>query len=182
MHVFALISGVLALIAGLLCGLTFWHRARIEIGRHKLKYRNLRRITGLAAAGGTLLFAASYLPARVTVISHSAPPLKEAGWWIMFPPLVTRSGVIYMEPNVGAPLTEWRPMDLGKASTFDSESACQNARSEMESKAEGLLVGAPADLAKRPLEKTETAGKWVFALEVSQSRCIATDDPQLSSK
>jgi hypothetical protein len=177
-HVFALIAGVLALLGGLLCGLTFWHRARIEIGRRQLKYRNLRRVTGLAAAAGISLFVVSYFPQRVTVSSDSTSPSKEA-WSIMFPPLVVRSGVIYMEPNTTAALVEWRPME---GPTFDSKSACENARSNMESKAKDLLVGAPPDLAKRPLEKTETAGKWIFALEINQSRCITTDDPGLKGK
>jgi hypothetical protein len=177
-HVFALIAGVFALLAGFLCGLTFWHRARVEIGRRKVKYRNLRQITGLMAAAGISLFVVSYFPQRVILSSDSASPSKEV-WSIMFPPLVVRSGVIYMEPNTTAAMTEWRPME---GPTFDSKSACENARSNIELKAKDLLVGAPPDLAKRPLEKTETAGKWIFALEVNQSRCVATDDPGLKGK
>jgi len=178
----ALTAGVLALIAGLLCGMTFWHRARVEIGRRKLRYRNLRRIAGLATAAGISLFAVNYFAGRATSSSQSASLPKEVEWSIMFPPLVVRSGVIYMEPNVAAPLTEWRPMELEKGRTFNSKSACEDARSNMELKTKDLLAGAPSDLAKRPLEKTETAGKWVLALEVNQSRCIANDDPGLTSK
>jgi hypothetical protein len=174
----ALIAGLLGLLAGFLCGLTFWHRTRVEIGRRKLKYRNLRQITGMTAAAGISLFVVSYFPQRVILSSDSASPAKEV-WSIMFPPLVVRSGVIYMEPNTTAALNEWRPME---EPTFDSKNACENARSNMELKAKDLLVGAPPDLAKRPLEKTETAGKWIFALEANQSRCIATDDPGLKGK
>jgi hypothetical protein len=53
------------------------------------------------------------------------------GWYIMFPPLVTRSKVIYMQPNVAAPLTEWRPMQLENGTTLDSERSCENFRSAM---------------------------------------------------
>jgi len=178
-HLFALIAGLLGLIAGLLCGLTFWHRARVEIGRRQLKYRNLRKVTGLAAAAGISLFVVSNLSQRVTQGSDSVSTSAQARWAIMFPPLVVRSGVIYMEPNTTAALTEWRPME---GPTFDSESACENARSNLTSHAKDMLVGVPGDLANRPLEKTETDGKWVVALEVNQSRCISTNDPGLKPK
>ncbi len=178
-QLFALTAGLLGLIAGLLCGLTFWRRARVEIGRRRLKYRNLRKVTGWAAAAGISLLIVSHSSERVTPGSDSVSTSEEARWSIMFPPLVVRLGVIYMEPNTTAALTEWRPME---GPTFDSETACKNARSNLASHAKDLLVGAPGDLANRPLEKTETDGKWVFALEVTQSRCISTNDPGLRGK
>jgi hypothetical protein len=178
-QLFALIAGLFGLIAGLLCGLTFWHRARVEIGRRRLKYRNLRKVTGLAAAAGISLFMVSHLSERVTPASNSVSTSEEARWSIMFPPLVVRSGVIYMEPNTTAALTEWRPME---GPTFDSKSACENARSNLASHAKDSLAGAPGDLSSRPLEKTETDGKWVVALELNQSRCISTNAPGLKGK
>jgi hypothetical protein len=178
-RLFAMVAGLLGLAAAILYGLTFWHRARIEIGRRQLKYRNLRKVTGLAAAAGIILFVVNHLSKRMTTDSDSTSISEGSKWSIMFPPLVVRSGVIYMEPNTTAALTEWRAME---GPSFDSERACENARSKMESKSKDLLVGAPADLAKRPLEKTETDGKWVIGVEVVQSRCIADDDPGLRTK
>jgi hypothetical protein len=102
-------------------------------------------------------------------------------WYIMFPPLVTRSGVVYMEPNVAAPLTEWRQMQLENGTKLDSESVCEDTRSTMVSKTKNLLADAPTDLEKMPLENNESAGNWVFALEAARSRCIASDDPRLKT-
>jgi len=195
-HLAGLLAGLLGLISGALCGLTFWHRARVEIGRRKLKYRNIRRITGITAAAGISLFVVSYSGSPVIPVSapvstappsaelapQAAPPYSGVGWSIMFPPLTTRSGVIYMKPNVDAPLTEWRPMQLEKRPAYDSERACENFRSKMIAKAKDFIIGAPPDLEQRPLEKSETAGKWIFAMEANQSRCIASNDPGLNGQ
>jgi len=83
----------------------------------------------------------------------------------MFPPLVTRSGKIYMEPNGAAPLTEWRAAALENGTTLDSQRMCENSRSALASNAKKLLLDAPADIEKMPLATSERAGKWVFALE-----------------
>jgi hypothetical protein len=104
------------------------------------------------------------------------------GWYLMFPPLVTRSGKIYMEPNVAAPLTEWRAAALENGTTLDSERICENSRSVLASNAKKLLLGAPANIEEKPLDTSERAGTWVFALEAIKSRCIASDDPRLKTK
>jgi hypothetical protein len=114
-------------------------------------------------------------------IKHSATLAILIGWFLMFPPLINRSGVLYMEPDVSAPLTEWRPAQL-EAGTLDSKSVCENSRLALVSNAKNLLQDAPADLGKMRLEESERAGKWIFALEAAASRCIADDDPRLKAK
>jgi hypothetical protein len=104
------------------------------------------------------------------------------GWYLMIPPLVTRSGVLYMEPNVAAPLTEWRAAQLENGTTLDSEAECENFRSTVASNAKKLLLNAPPDLGKLPLERSERAAKWIFALGMIKSRCIASGDPRLKAK
>jgi hypothetical protein len=118
---------------------------------------------------------------RLWIIRHHTAIILIV-WSILFPPLVTRSGVIYMEPNAVAPLTEWRAMQQDKGTTFDSERNCEDARSTMISEAKNLLRGAPADIEKMPLENSQNGANWVFALEASKSRCIAGDDPRLRAK
>jgi hypothetical protein len=103
-------------------------------------------------------------------------------WYILFPPLVTRSGVVYMEPNVAARLTEWRPMQIEDGTVLDSERTCENYRSAMASAVGNSLPDAPPDLGKMPLNKSESAEKWVYAAEILNSRCIASDDPRLKAK
>jgi len=103
-------------------------------------------------------------------------------WFIMTPPLINRSGVLYMQPNVAAALTEWRPMQLENGTILDSERTCEDFRSTIISKVKSLLVNAPPDLAKMPLDKSESSGNWVFALGVINSRCIASDDPRIQAK
>ena len=44
-----LITAIPGLIAGVVWLLTFWQKARIQIGRLKLRYKPLRRIAGIAA-------------------------------------------------------------------------------------------------------------------------------------
>ena len=39
-------------------------------------------------------------------------------WYLMLPPLLTRSGVLFMKPNDAAALTEWRPMQLENGATL----------------------------------------------------------------
>src|SRR5258708_5789833 len=102
-------------------------------------------------------------------------------WYIMIPPLVSRSGVLYMDRNVAAPLTEWRPMQMENGATLDSKHGCENLRSTIVSKAKDLLLNAPPDLRKMPLDKSESAGNWIFALGITNSRCMASDDPRLKA-
>ena len=87
-----------------------------------------------------------------------------------------------MKPNDAAALTEWRPMQLENGATLDSERSCENFRSTMASNAKNLLLNAPPDLEKMPLENSERASKWVFALGINNSRCVASDDPRLKSQ
>ena len=100
----------------------------------------------------------------------------------MFPPLTSRSGQLYMKPDVKAALTEWRPSNLQGETTFDSEERCEAARSSLASKTKDLLRGAPNDIENRPLQTDEQSGKWIFALEVAASRCVSSDDPNLKAK
>jgi hypothetical protein len=104
------------------------------------------------------------------------------GWYLMLPPLVNRSGVLYMQPNVSAPLTEWRAADLQTGTTLDSAQTCEDIRSKMTSAAKKFALDAPTDIENMPMETSEQAGKWIFALEIAKSRCIASDDPRLKAQ
>jgi tetratricopeptide (TPR) repeat protein len=44
-----LVSAIPGLVAAVLWGLTFWAKARVQIGRLRLRYKSVRRIAGLAA-------------------------------------------------------------------------------------------------------------------------------------
>jgi tetratricopeptide (TPR) repeat protein len=44
-----LVTAIPGLIAAIVWGLTFWRRARVQIGRVKLRYKPVRRIAGIAA-------------------------------------------------------------------------------------------------------------------------------------
>jgi hypothetical protein len=44
------LTTVLGASAALLCGLTFWHNARVQIGRRGLRFKAVRRIAAIAAA------------------------------------------------------------------------------------------------------------------------------------
>jgi hypothetical protein len=83
---------------------------------------------------------------------------------------------------VKAPLTEWRAADLQGGIALDSEQACKDVRSKMTSNAKDLLHDAPRDLENMPLQTSEQAGGWVFALEALASRCVPSDDPNIKAK
>lgn len=100
----------------------------------------------------------------------------------MLPPLVSRSGQLYMKPDVKAPLTEWRAANLQGGTALDSEQACEDVRSKMTLKAKDLLRDAPRDLENMPLQASEQAGNWIFGLEAAASRCVSSDDPNLKAK
>ena len=51
-----LITAIPGLIAAIVWGLTFWQKARVQVGRLKLRYKSVRRIAGLTA-----LFCLPYL-------------------------------------------------------------------------------------------------------------------------
>src|SRR5580704_11395115 len=44
------LATVLGSSAALICGLTFWHKARVQIGRRGLRFKAVRRVAAIAAA------------------------------------------------------------------------------------------------------------------------------------
>ena len=58
------LATVFGVCAGLLCALTYWHTARVQIGRRGLRYKTVRRKTAIAASIGL-----SFLLIRVASIS-----------------------------------------------------------------------------------------------------------------
>src|SRR5271170_3487122 len=44
-----LVTAIPGSIAAIVWGLTFWQKARVQIGRLKLRYKSVRRIAGIAA-------------------------------------------------------------------------------------------------------------------------------------
>src|SRR5882762_6466185 len=87
--------------------------------------------------------------ARPMKISHH-PSLILMGWLLMVPPLVTRSGLIYLKPDTDAPLTEWRP-NQDQVPSYDSKQACERFRAANEVNARNLLHDAPSDIERMTL-------------------------------
>jgi hypothetical protein len=73
-------------------------------------------------------------------------------------------------------------MQLEDGTILDSELKCEEVRSTIASKVKDLLLNAPPDLGKMPMNNSENAGKWTFASGVIDSRCLSSDDPRLKGK
>ncbi|WP_304823970.1 hypothetical protein [Candidatus Binatus sp.] len=175
----ATFAGMVGLIAALLCGLTFSHRARVEIGRRQLRYLKVRKLTGLAGAAGISIFAVSF-PWRVTASSERLS--KESAytaWCMVVPPLVVRSGVTYMKANLDAPLDQWQ-IEKGPDGTpivYISNELCEKSRAPLAKTAIDTLRKAPKDMEQTP-SRMDTL-QWTFSLEMANAKCIETNDPRL---
>ena len=72
--------------------------------------------------------------------------------------------------------------EIEDGTVLDSERTCENYRSAMASAVGNSLPDAPPDLGKMPLNKSESAEKWVYAAEILNSRCIAERRPSPQGK
>jgi hypothetical protein len=48
----AIVAALSAIAGSVIFGLTFWRDARIQIGRRRLRYRNVRQVAGITALSG----------------------------------------------------------------------------------------------------------------------------------
>ena len=100
------------------------------------------------------------------------------GWCIIFPPVVEKSDVFYVKPNVTAPLNEWQAMKPVDGVPYPSQQKCEEARARMVAQAKDMLRSAPADVENLP-SSIDTV-KWTFALGAVSSRCIAQTDSEMN--
>jgi hypothetical protein len=57
-RIFVALAAFAGSLASILFGLTFWKKSRVQIGRLKLRYKQVRRSAGAIAVGGLALFLA----------------------------------------------------------------------------------------------------------------------------
>jgi hypothetical protein len=99
------------------------------------------------------------------------------GWYLMFPPPVERSGIVYVRPNLSAPLSSWQAAKQQNGPEFSSERDCEDFRSRMVKNAKDMLLDAPPGV-ERMVSQVNTA-KWVFVLGALKSKCVADNDARL---
>lgn len=66
---FVALAALMGTLASILFALTFWNKARVRIGRLKLRYKQVRRFAGAIAVGGFALFLAQRISLAVWHVS-----------------------------------------------------------------------------------------------------------------
>jgi hypothetical protein len=72
---FVLLATFIGASAAILCGLTYWHKARIQIGKLKQRYRRIRRVAALV----TLVGLAPLLVREASLWTIRTPPEQSRG-------------------------------------------------------------------------------------------------------